>query len=81
MTEHFNQEKIFPLKWKGFDDYGPNMICLYEVEFTSDFGIILKGEKFSSISICYEDGVIEAYDSSGIVIIKKQSFKCTPIIK
>lgn len=81
MMEHFNQDKIFPLKWRGWDDLGPNMMCLYEVEFLEDFGVILKGEKFDSITISYERGFIETYNIHSNDFIKKQPFKCTPIIK
>jgi hypothetical protein len=71
-------EILFPIKWSGWDQLDVLFNTYYDVEFTNDFGLFKEGEKFSSISIDYSKGIIEAYDDNGEKVIKTQKYGCVP---
>lgn len=73
------KENLFPLTWKGWDHIDMLFNTYYDVEFTDDFGEFKKGEKYSSISINYSEGFIEAYDENGENVVKKQKYGCVPV--
>lgn len=79
MTTIKNTEKIIPVKWSGWDQIDINIIALYDVEFTEDFGEFKSGEEFKILNVDYEIGYMRAYGVDGIEIIKSQEFKCVPI--
>lgn len=70
------QEKTFPLTYSGWDEgcgeYGD--IQFYDVEFTDDFGPIKKGDRFNSVFIGHNDGVLACYAEVG----EKDEDGCTP---
>ena len=72
------QEVIIPLKWNGWDEVDILMNIYYNVTFTGDFGVFKNEEKFTSVLVDYQKGVIEGYDDAGEVL-KTQKFKCLPI--
>lgn len=74
------KENLFPIKWESWDTIDVLFNTYYDVEFTDDFGEFKKGEKFSSISIDYSKGIIEAYNDNGENIIKTQKYGCVPAI-
>ena len=73
------QEIIIPFKWSGWDTQDVLLNSYYEVEFTEDFGAFNKGDIFSSISVDYGKGVVEAYSEDGTEVVKKQMFIAKPI--
>lgn len=73
------KEDIFPITWKGWDTVDTLFNIYYGAEFTADFGVFREGEKFSSISINYSTGKIEAYNEDGTQIIKTQKYGCVPV--
>lgn len=79
MSKTIHQEKTLPFQWTGWDMQDTLILSFYEVEFTEDFGSINKGDKFSSISVDYEKGIIEGYDEEGEKIIVAQKFIGTPV--
>ena len=62
------QEKTIPFTWEGWDIQDTLMNSYYNVEFTEDFGVFKKGDKFSSICVAYDEGFVEAYDEDGQVL-------------
>lgn len=72
-------EKTIPFTWKGWDEQDQLIHSYYNVEFTEDFGVFKKDEKFSCITVDYSLGKIEVYNDEGTEIIKKQIYKAIPI--
>lgn len=59
-------EKTLPIKiLGGWDSVDMLFNNYYDVEFTEDFGVFKSGDKFTSISVNYDKGVVEAYDENG----------------
>ena len=73
------QETVIPIQWSGWDKLDELAHTYYEVDFIEDFGVFKKGESFTSISVDYGRGFIEAYDEKGEKVIKKQNLKFIPI--
>jgi len=73
------KEKVFPFTWNGWDSIDVLFNSYYEVEFTEDFGVFKAGEKFSSVSVNYGEGWVEAYNEDGTEFIKKQEYKALAI--
>lgn len=71
----YHQEKVLPFKWAGWDDLDTLVFNFYDVIFTGDFGVFKEGESFSSISVFYDKGLIEAYNEEGTEVIKTQAFR------
>lgn len=78
-TELRAKEEIIPFEWSGWDEVSILMNIYSDVEFTEDFGSFKKDEKFRSILVDYQKGLIEAYSEDGSKVIRSQKFKCTPI--
>lgn len=72
------KEHLFPITWKSWDTVDILFHSYYDVEFTADFGVFREGEKFSSISIDYSKGLIEAYNYEGRQVVKTQKYGCVP---
>ena len=72
-------EKTIPFTWKGWDDQDTLVHSYYDVEFTEDFGLFQKGDKYSCMTVDYGNGIIEVYNDEGEVIIKSQKYKATTI--
>lgn len=72
-------EFLLPIKWDGWDQVDILFNSYYNAEFTKDFGCFREGEKFSSISIDYSKGLIEAYNEDGDKVIKSQKYGCVPV--
>ena len=53
-----NLEKILPISWEGWDKQDELSNTYYNVEFIDNFGVFLKGEKFSCVIIDYGNGKI-----------------------
>lgn len=73
------KETVLPLTWNGWDQADVMIFQFYDVEFTEDFGTFKKGDKFSSISVNYSSGILEAYDEFGQEVVKSQKMVFTPI--
>jgi len=73
------QEITIPFKWQGWDQCDILFNFYMGVEFTEDFGVFKKGERFESISVDYSKGIIEAYEENGESVIKTQKMKFLPI--
>jgi hypothetical protein len=73
-----NKEKTIPFQWEGWDQHDTLSMSFYNVEFLEDFGAFRKGEKFSSVSVDYGEGIIEGYDESGANVIAQQKFTAIP---
>lgn len=74
-----NFEKTIPISWEeGWDAQDTLCLSFYGVEFTNDFGVFKKGEKYKSISVSYGEGFVEAYNEEGTEVVKFQSFKSVP---
>lgn len=78
-TELRAKEEIIPFEWSGWDEVNILVNIYYDVEFTENFGSFKKDEKFRSISVDCQKGLIEAYSEDGSEVIRSQKFKCTPI--
>lgn len=74
-----NTENLFPIEWTSWDPIDTLLLSFYDVKFTEDFGVFKKGESFSSISVDYGKGIIEAYNDEGTEVIKTQKYSTTPI--
>jgi len=74
-------EKLIPFGWDDWEEHDILLNSYYNVEFTEDFGEFKKGEKFSSITVDYIKGIIEAFigSPSDDLKIKTVTFKATPI--
>lgn len=72
------KEPLFPFTFVSWDTVDVLFNTYYDVEFTDDFGVFNKGDKFVSISLDYSAGIIEAYDIEGKNIIKSQKYRCLP---
>jgi hypothetical protein len=75
------KEKLFPIEWKGWDIQDTLINSYYDVKFLADFGVFKAGETFSSITVNYGDGIIEAYSENGTEVVKTQHFVATPAEK
>lgn len=73
------QEKVLPIQWEGWDEIDILFFSFYNVTFTDDFGVFKKGDTYSSVSVNYQEGVIEAYNEEGTEVIASQSFNAKPI--
>ncbi len=73
------QEKVLPIQWSGWDEIDILFVSFYNVTFTDDFGVFKKGDTYSSVSVNYQEGVIEAYNEEGTEVIASQSFNAKPI--
>lgn len=73
------QEKVLPIQWGGWDEIDICFVSFYDVTFTDDFGVFKKGDTYSSVSVNYQEGVIEAYNEEGTEVIASQSFNAKPI--
>lgn len=73
------QEKVLPIQWEGWDEIDILLFSFYNVTFTDDFGVFKKGDTYSSVSVNYQEGVIEAYNEEGTEVIASQSFNAKPI--
>lgn len=79
MEEKEVQETIIPFKWNGWDEVDILMNTYYGATFTEDFGSFKKDEKYSSILVDYQKGLVEGYNEEGTEVIRSQKFKCSPI--
>ena len=70
--------KVLPISFEGWDDIDTLAFNHYNAEFTEDFGVFKKGQKFDSLMVDFEKGIMEAYDQDGEVLAK-QEFKLAPI--
>ena len=73
------QEKVLPIQWSGWDEIDILFVSFYNVTFTDNFGVFKKGDTYSSVSVNYQEGVIEAYNEEGTEVIASQSFNAKPI--
>lgn len=73
------QEKVLPIQWEGWGEIDILLFSFYNVTFTDDFGVFKKGDTYSSVSVNYQEGVIEAYNEEGTEVIASQSFNAKPI--
>lgn len=73
------QEKVLPIRWGGWDEIDILFFSFYNVTFTDNFGVFKKGDTYSSVSVNYQEGVIEAYNEDGTEVIATQSFNAKPI--
>lgn len=73
------QEKVLPIEWSGWDEIDILFVSFYNVTFTDNFGVFKKGDTYSSVSVNYQEGVIEAYNEEGTEVIASQSFNAKPI--
>lgn len=71
-------EKVIPVSWERWDQLDVLAILLYEAKFTEDFGVFKEGEKFSSITVDYSRGYIEAYSEDGSEVVKRQDIIARP---
>lgn len=57
-TNEKTQEKTFPFSYVEWDESGSEYgdIEFHDVEFTSDWGPIKKGERFNSVTVEYSKG-------------------------
>ena len=79
-----NIEKTIPFTWERWDLQDVLVHTYYEVEFVEDFGKFKKGEKFSSIDVYYDRGLIETYSDEedeygNLKLLKSQEFKAMPL--
>lgn len=51
-----------PFTYTGIGKVSDETFKFYHVEFTRDFGIYMKGEKFDNVEIDAEDGELRAYE-------------------
>lgn len=72
------KEILIPFLWDGWDQIEVNFMQFYNVDFYQDFGPFLKGENFSSVSVDYLKGILEAYSEDGKEVIKRCKFTATP---
>jgi hypothetical protein len=72
-------EIVIPFEWDSWDEIDILFTAFYNVTFIDDFGVFTKGETFSSISINYAKGTIEAYNDEDAVVIKTQKFIAKPV--
>jgi hypothetical protein len=73
------KEIIFPFQWEGWDSIDSLMNNYYGVEFLEDFGPFKAGEKLSSLSVDYGNGIIEAYNEAGTEVVKRVEWKAKPV--
>lgn len=76
--EKRTKEKTLPIEWEGWDENDVLSLIFYDVKFTDSFGCFEKDDTFTSISVNYGDGIIEAYDELGTNVVKRQEFYFTP---
>ena len=84
MTTKNIQSETMPFNWNGWDKQDELVHTYYNVSFTGKFGIFEPGDKFSSITVDYGKGIIEAYEDTmnkekDIEPIKIQIFKAIAI--
>jgi hypothetical protein len=72
-------EQIVPISWSGWDPSSELNNVYYDVVIEEDFGVFKKGETYSSLSIDYGRGIIDAYSETGDEIVKRQYWKAQPI--
>lgn len=70
-----NKEIVLPLKWGGQNILESGQITFHDVEFTADFGVFKKGEKYTNLNVDYRRGFIEYYGNTNCRI---QEFDCIP---
>jgi len=73
------QEKVLPIQWSGWDEIDILFVSFCNVTFTDNFGVFKKGDTYSSVSVNYQEGVIEAYNEEGTEVITSQLFNAKPI--
>lgn len=69
---------ILPFTWEGWDQADNLIFSYYNVSWISDFGIFKKGDSFSSLTVDFDNGLVEAYDSTGTKVVKTQKWKASP---
>lgn len=69
------KEIVIPIEWGGWDSHDILLTSFYEVEFYNDFGPFKAGEKYSSVSIDYQKGIVEAYNEEGTEVVKSCEWK------
>lgn len=67
-------EKTIPFTFQGWDSIDMLFNSYYEARFVKDFGVFKEGEHFSSISVDYSKGIIQAYNKEGTEVIKEQEY-------
>ncbi len=72
-------EIVLPIEWDGWDEIDILFTAFYNVTFVDDFGVFTKGENFTTVSINYGKGTIEAYNEDGTEVIKTQKFIAKPV--
>ncbi len=73
------KEKLFPFTWNEWDSIDILYNSYYQVVFLEDFGIFKRGERFTSVSVDYSKGIIEAYNETGDKVEKTQAYRCFPV--
>ena len=79
MNKKTNQEKTIPFTWEGWASQDVLANTYYNVTFTENFGVFNAGEKFKSIFVDYEKGIIESYSEEGTEVLKTQLYKAKPV--
>lgn len=69
-----NIEKALPIEWEECDGYDYDSCNFQNVTFTSDFGDVKEGDKFTSISIDFQEGFLQLYQNDALS--KIIHFKC-----
>lgn len=77
MTKY--KEGILPIEWTDWNKEDESEYIFYNVEFTEDFGDIMKGQTFDSVYVSYQKGILEAYPVNMTDNIQTVHFKCVPI--
>jgi len=76
MQEQLFEQRFF--SWDGWDQHDSLVLSFYNVEFIRDFGKFNKGDKFESVCISYDKGIMEAYNDGCTEVIITQPFTLTP---
>jgi len=72
-------KSVLPIEFGGWDPVDELVHVYYDVTFTEDFGVFIKGEKLSCINVDYNKGIVEGLNDSGEKVIKTQFWSATPI--
>lgn len=77
MTKY--KEGTLPIEWTDWYKDDESEYTFNNVEFTEDFGDIMKGQTFESVGVDYNKGILEAYPVNMTDNIQTVHFKCVPI--
>jgi hypothetical protein len=62
-------------KHGGWDILDTMSFVFYDAVFKQDFGPINKGDTFGSISVDFDKGILETYDTEGVEVTHTVKFR------